>query len=76
MKTKQKSENDSELVVFCTKCGNELLSDALFCEKCGTKVPVPIVNNVDEHESLEQKTTKNPTIKRIQLFCLFVWGYF
>ena len=35
--------------MFCHKCGNALLADALFCPKCGAKVPVAasMINVVD-----------------------------
>ena len=34
--------------VFCTKCGNKLVTDAMFCSKCGTKLDY-------ERESRERK---------------------
>lgn len=34
-----------EVMLFCTKCGNELVDGASFCTKCGTKIDPELMNN-------------------------------
>lgn len=35
------TDSASDDVVYCTKCGNPVLSDSAFCNKCGTPIVAP-----------------------------------
>jgi len=35
------ADSASDDVVYCTKCGNPVLSDSAFCNKCGTPIVAP-----------------------------------
>ena len=42
--------------MFCVKCGNKLMGDAVFCNKCGAKVE-------RENSTREESNTASPTIE-------------
>ena len=60
---------------YCTKCGNEIISDNMFCTKCGNKVEANINEVVFDYGSPNNKCFKSIIISIINVirYILFVF---
>lgn len=63
--------------MFCTKCGNQIMSGAKFCVKCGAAVTQPVSGEnaarpVEETPSFEARTPKKNKPWKVLIIVVFV----
>lgn len=51
----------SQGLLFCHKCGAQLLPDSMFCDKCGTKVEAPFDRVPTVTQTTNATNTTSPT---------------
>lgn len=49
-------------MLFCSKCGNEILEASLFCNKCGYELVLNAEINVANNQSIQENKNNGPAI--------------